>query len=118
MAQRTSSVAGEGSYLCLLSNEREVSMLNIKITDWLKKRAFFICKLQVLFLLSNHAQYKAQLFLELPESVAGEGSYLCLLSNEREVSMPNIKITDWLKKRAFFICKLQLFFPWPRELRV
>ena len=56
-------------------------------------------------------------------SVAGEGSYLCLLSNEREVSerefsMPNIKITDWLKKRAFFICKLQLFFPWPRELRV
>ena len=40
MAQRTSSVAGEGSYLCLLSNEREVSMLNIKITDWLKKRAF------------------------------------------------------------------------------
>ena len=49
-------------------------------------------------------------------SVAGEGSYLCLLSNEREVSMPNIKITDWLKKRAFFICKLQLFFPWPREL--
>ena len=51
-------------------------------------------------------------------SVAGEGSYLCLLSNEREVSMPNIKITDWLKKRAFFICKLQLFFPWPSELRV
>ena len=51
-------------------------------------------------------------------SVAGEGSYLCLLSNEREVSMLNIKITDWLKKRAFFICKLQLFFPWPRELRV
>ena len=65
MAQRTSSVAGEGSYLCLLSNEREVSMLNIKITDCLKKRA---------------AQLK--------------------------------------KKRAFFICKLQLFFPWPRELRV
>ena len=48
-------------------------------------------------------------------SVAGEGSYLCLLSNEREVSMPNIKITDWLKKRAFFICKLQLFFPWPEN---
>ena len=62
MAQRTSSVAGEGSYLCLLSNEREVSMPNIKITDWFKKRAFFICKL---FLLSNlkreaffNAQYK------------------------------------------------------------
>ena len=55
---------------------------------------------------------------ERTSSVAGEGSYLCLLSNEREVSMLNIKITDWLKKRAFFICKLQLFFPWPRELRV
>ena len=51
-------------------------------------------------------------------SVAGVGSYLCLLSNEREFSMPNIKITDWLKTRAVFICKLQLFFPWPRELRV
>ena len=90
MAQRTSSVAGEGSYLCLLSNEREVSMPNIKITDWLKKRAYFICKL----------------FLFV---------FAC---NEREFSMLNIKITDWLKKRAFFICKLQLFFPWPRELRV
>ena len=51
-------------------------------------------------------------------SVAEEGSYLCLLSNEREGSMLNIKFTDWLKKRAFFIYKLQLFFPWPRELRV
>ena len=82
-------------------------MPNIKITDWLKKRAFFICKLQFIFPMALRTS-----------SVAGEGSYLCLLSNEREVSMPNIKITDWLKKRAFFICKLQLFFPWPRELRV
>ena len=114
MAQRTSSVAEEGSYLCLLSNEREVSMPNIKITDWLKKRAFFICKLQLFFPWPSGRTSS----VAGERSVAGEGSYLCLLSNEREVSMPNIKITDWLKKRAFFICKLQLFFPWPRELRV